>query len=86
MISRIPRLVAEKIGRAEIGPRTGKGFYDYTDLDIQVLFNEKHRGFVELLRVYKESKTLDFSGGISAKGSPETNPNTTEEKGGAVNV
>jgi 3-hydroxybutyryl-CoA dehydrogenase len=59
-----PRLVKEKMDRAEMGPRTGKGFYDYNDIDIRALFNEKYMGFVELLRLYERSNYLNFSGGI----------------------
>ena len=60
-----PRLVREKMDRAEVGPRTGKGFYDYDDVDIRALFNEKYMGFVELLHLYERSKYLNFSGGIA---------------------
>ncbi|UCD80285.1 MAG: hypothetical protein JSW26_02300 [Desulfobacterales bacterium] len=59
-----PRLVGEKMDRAETGPRTGKGFYDYTDVDTRALFNTKYMGFVELLRLYGRSKYLNFAGGI----------------------
>jgi 3-hydroxybutyryl-CoA dehydrogenase len=59
-----PRLVTEKMDKAETGPRTGKGFYDYTGVDLQNLFNEKYLGFVELLDLYRRSKHLNFSGGI----------------------
>ena len=59
-----PRLVTEKMDKAETGPRTGKGFYDYTGVDLQDLFHEKYMGFVELLDLYRRSKHLNFSGGI----------------------
>jgi 3-hydroxybutyryl-CoA dehydrogenase len=67
-----PRLVREKMDRAEMGPRTGKGFYDYEDVDTRALFNQKYRGFVELLHLYEQSKNLNFSGGIVSDRPPQT--------------
>lgn len=75
-----PRLVREKMERAEVGPRTGKGFYDYTDVDTRALFNEKYMGFVELLRLYERSKYLNFSGGIAGDRLLETEPRKTKRK------
>jgi len=66
-----PRLVEEKMDKAEMGPRTGKGFYDYTDVDTRALFNDKYMGFVELLSLYRRSKYLNFSGGIVSGRPPE---------------
>jgi hypothetical protein len=57
--------------RAETGPRTGKGFYDYTGIDPRALFNDKYMGFAELLQVYGRSKYLNFSGGIGGNRPPE---------------
>ncbi len=62
-----PRLVEEKMDKSETGPRTGKGFYDYTNVDLQNLFNEKYMGFVELLELYRRSKHLNFAGGIGSE-------------------
>ena len=76
-----PRLVKEKMERAEMGPRTGKGFYDYEDVDTRALFNQKYMGFVELLHMYEQSKNLNFSGGIVSDRPPETiNPPTKEKE------
>jgi 3-hydroxybutyryl-CoA dehydrogenase len=61
-----PRLVGEKMDKAEMGPRTGKGFYNYKDVDTRALFNDKYMGFVELLRLYHRSKYLNFPGGIGS--------------------
>jgi 3-hydroxybutyryl-CoA dehydrogenase len=66
-----PRLVEEKMAKTEMGPRTGKGFYDYTDVDTRALFNDKYMGFVELLCLYRRSKYLNFSGGIVSGRPPE---------------
>jgi 3-hydroxybutyryl-CoA dehydrogenase len=71
-----PRLVGEKMDRAEMGPRTGKGFYDYTGVDTRALFNAKYRAFVELLRLYGRSNYLNFSGGIGGN-----NPREDESTG-----
>jgi 3-hydroxybutyryl-CoA dehydrogenase len=66
-----PRLVEMKMDKAETGPRTGKGFYDYKNVDTRALFNHKYMGFVELLRLYGQSKYLNFSGGIVSDRPPE---------------
>lgn len=60
-----PQLVKEKMAREEMGPRTGKGFYDYRDVDTRKLLNEKYTGFAELLHLYERSKYLNFAGGIA---------------------
>ena len=75
-----PRLVKEKMDRAEMGPRTGKGFYDYEDVDTRALFNQKYMGFVELLHLYEQSKNLNFSGGIVSDRPPETGTTQTKKK------
>ena len=66
-----PRLVEEKMDKAETGPRTGKGFYDYKNIDTRALFNDKYMGFVELLRLYGQSKYLKFHGGIGSDRPPD---------------
>lgn len=75
-----PRLVEEKMESAEMGPRTGKGFYDYEDVDTRALFNQKYMGFVELLHLYEQSKNLNFSGGIVSDRPPETGTTQTKKK------
>ncbi len=75
-----PRLVKEKMERAELGPRTGKGFYDYEDIDTRALFNQKYMGFIELLHMYEQSKNLNFSGGIMSDRPPETSTTPTKGK------
>jgi 3-hydroxybutyryl-CoA dehydrogenase len=62
-----PKLVAEKMDKGEVGPRAGKGFYDYSGVDTRALFQERYRGFVELLRLYERSDVLRFAGGIEKK-------------------
>jgi 3-hydroxybutyryl-CoA dehydrogenase len=73
-----PKLVKEKMDRSEIGPRAGKGFYDYHGVDIRALFNKRYMGFVELLRLYQQSTALNFAGGIAADKPLSINPNPTE--------
>ncbi|MGD8211082.1 MAG: 3-hydroxyacyl-CoA dehydrogenase NAD-binding domain-containing protein [Desulfobacterales bacterium] len=75
-----PRLVKEKMESAKMGPRTGKGFYDYEDIDTRALFNQKYMGFVELLHMYEQSKNLNFSGGIVSDRPPETGTTQTKKK------
>ncbi len=75
-----PELVIEKVDRSEVGPKTGKGFYDYEGIDSRALFNEKYKGFVELLHLYRQSKHLTFSGGIGKQKPPENDAITTKQK------
>jgi len=64
---KVPALIQEKMERNEIGPRTGKGIYDYSGIDTRSLFENRYQGFVELLDFIKSSKTLAFEGGIKIK-------------------
>jgi len=77
-----PQLVREKMAREEMGPRTGKGFYDYKDVDTRKLFNEKYMGFAELLHLYQRSKYLNFAGGIAVGAPPgiDATPAKRKEK------
>ena len=77
-----PRLVREKMAENEIGPKTGKGFYDYQDVDTRQLFNEKYKGFVELLHLYERSEYLNFAGGIALEAPPgiDATPAKRKEK------
>ncbi len=61
---RPPRLVAEKMARGEVGPRSGQGFYSYDGVDLPALFRSRYQGFLELLRLYDASRVLRFTGGI----------------------
>ncbi len=61
-----PKLVSEKMARGEVGPRAGKGFYNYTGTDTRALFESRYKGFLELLELYQRSKALRFQGGTSA--------------------
>ncbi len=75
-----PNLVKEKMEKAEVGPRTGKGFYDYDGVDTSAMFNKRYMGFVELLRLYQQSKYLNFAGGITGKKSFKANITTANRK------
>ena len=59
-----PDLVSEKMRSNEVGPRTGKGIFDYANVDTSAMFQQKYRGFVELLNLYRQSAVLRFIGGI----------------------
>lgn len=56
--------VTEKMERGDVGPRSGKGYYDYTGVDTNAMFMKRYRGFVELLNLIRRSEDLDFKGGI----------------------
>lgn len=56
--------VMEKMEKGEIGPRSGKGYYEYTQVDTERMFRRRYQGFIELLNLFRRSKNLDFRGGI----------------------
>ena len=62
---RPPRLVAELMAKGEVGPRAGKGFFDYAEVDTRALFESRYRGFLELLELFRSSEALRFAGGVS---------------------
>ena len=62
-----PHLVSEKMRLNEVGPKTGKGIFDYSNVDTSTMFQEKYRGFVELLNLYQQSPVLRFGGGVEEK-------------------
>lgn len=59
-----PESIIEKMEKGEIGPRSGKGFYDYSEVNVEAMFRKKYRGFIELLNFLKLSRNLTFRGGI----------------------
>ncbi|MEE8433331.1 MAG: 3-hydroxyacyl-CoA dehydrogenase NAD-binding domain-containing protein [bacterium] len=61
-----PRLLVEKMERGEVGPRAGKGFFDYDGVDLERLFKNRYQGFLELLRCIENSSVLRFEGGMEA--------------------
>jgi 3-hydroxybutyryl-CoA dehydrogenase len=68
---RPPRLVAEKMARGEVGPRAGRGFFEYEGLDVRALFETRYRGFLELLELFRRSSTLRFAGGLAGAGTEQ---------------
>ena len=75
-----PRLVKKKVAREETGPRTGKGFYNYKNVDTRKLFTKKYMGFADLLRLYEQSQYLNFAGGIGSDAPPEIDATTAKRK------
>jgi 3-hydroxybutyryl-CoA dehydrogenase len=59
-----PGSILEKMEKGEIGPRSGKGFYDYSGMNVDAMFKKKYAGFIELLNFLKLSRNLTFRGGI----------------------
>jgi len=51
---KVPKQIKEKMRRGETGPRTGKGIYDYQDVEIKTLFEKKYKDLIRLLRFVKE--------------------------------
>ncbi len=66
-----PKLLEEKMERGEVGPRAGKGFFDYEGVDLERLFNTRYQGFLELLRCIENSSVLRFEGGMEADRAKE---------------
>jgi 3-hydroxybutyryl-CoA dehydrogenase len=58
------RSVIEKMKNGEVGPRTGRGYFDYSGVDVASLFRNRYRSFLELLNLVRNSQTLSFRGGI----------------------
>jgi 3-hydroxybutyryl-CoA dehydrogenase len=61
------RSVVEKMEKGEVGPRAGRGFFDYSKVDTEAVFRNRYKGFLELLNLVRKSDTLSFQGGIRNK-------------------
>jgi 3-hydroxybutyryl-CoA dehydrogenase len=59
-----PGSVIEKIEKGELGPKTGKGFFDYSGVNTEKMFRNRYRGFLEFLNLVRRSEVLNFRGGI----------------------
>jgi 3-hydroxybutyryl-CoA dehydrogenase len=53
-----PKLVEEKMKKGEIGPRTGKGIYEYKDVDVRALFEKRYKGLIKLLKFMRKNSLL----------------------------
>ncbi len=51
-----PGLVKEKMEKGELGPRTGKGIFEYEGVDIRALFEKRYRDLIKLLRFMKRNE------------------------------
>lgn len=47
----LPRVLKEHVDAGEIGIKSGKGFYDYTDVDIEALKAKRDKQLMEIFRV-----------------------------------
>ena len=59
------RSVVRKMEKGEIGPRSGRGYFDYSGINAASIFRKRYTGFLELLNLVRNSKSLSFRGGIS---------------------
>ncbi len=50
----MPRTLAEHVERGELGIKTGRGFYDYTDVDIEELKIKRDKQLFEIFKVAKK--------------------------------
>jgi 3-hydroxybutyryl-CoA dehydrogenase len=53
-----PKLVEEKMMKGEIGPRTGKGIYEYRNVDVRALFEKRYRDLIKLLKFMRKNALL----------------------------
>jgi 3-hydroxybutyryl-CoA dehydrogenase len=53
-----PKLVEDKMKKGEIGPRTGKGIFDYKDVDVRAVFEKRYKDLIKMLRFMKKNKLL----------------------------
>ena len=51
---KVPRLIEEKMKKGEVGPRTGKGIYDYDGGKIEALFEEKYEKLLKLFSLLEQ--------------------------------
>lgn len=56
--------VTEKMTKGDIGPKTGKGYFDYSEIDAASMFRHRYKAFLELLNLVRRSQVLSFQGGI----------------------
>jgi 3-hydroxybutyryl-CoA dehydrogenase len=53
-----PKLVEEKMMRGEIGPRAGKGIYEYDNVDVRALFQKRYKDLIKLLKFMQKNGLL----------------------------
>jgi 3-hydroxybutyryl-CoA dehydrogenase len=51
---KVPKLIEEKMKNGEVGPRTGKGIYDYDGIKVESLFEEKYEKLLKLLSLLEQ--------------------------------
>jgi len=51
---KVPKLIEEKMKNGEVGPRTGKGIYDYDGTKVESLFEEKYEKLLKLLSLLEQ--------------------------------
>jgi 3-hydroxybutyryl-CoA dehydrogenase len=51
---KVPRLIEEKMKKGELGPRAGKGIYEYDSGSVDSLFEEKYEKLLKLLRMLEQ--------------------------------
>jgi 3-hydroxybutyryl-CoA dehydrogenase len=51
---KVPKLIEEKMKKGEVGPRTGKGIYDYDGTKVESLFEEKYEKLLKLLSLLEQ--------------------------------
>lgn len=53
---KVPRLIEEKMKRGEVGPRTGRGIYDYDPATVNSLFERRYEKLLALLTLLEEGE------------------------------
>lgn len=66
----MPTTLAEHIERGELGFKSGKGFYDYTDIDKQELLAKRDKQLFEVYKLEDRMDIINVNGGAIALGHP----------------
>jgi 3-hydroxybutyryl-CoA dehydrogenase len=53
-----PKLIEEKMKKGEIGPRAGKGIYDYQNVDVRALFEKRYEQLIKMLSFMRRNRLL----------------------------
>ncbi len=53
-----PKLIEEKMKKGEIGPRAGKGIYDYQNVDVRALFEKRYEQLIKMLGFMRRNRLL----------------------------
>lgn len=53
---KVPKAITDKVAKGELGMKSGKGFYDYTELKMEDVIAERDNGFLKTLELMETLK------------------------------